>query len=121
MSQQAQIITFIDHIGRAIFGELISETDETLTVKNPAILHTEPTRDGKLNVQTLPLYFREFISEKNKTEGTLWEFRKASIVRGVNVENDPRLLNQYNSIFTNVQAAPTAPTGEPKVVKLFDA
>ena len=123
MEQQIKFVTFIDHIGRTIYGELNAETDDTITVRNPAIMHTQPTPEGKLNVQTIPLYFREFISEKNRQEGTLWLFRKSNIVLGVNVENDPRLLAQYTALFAAV-STPTpaaAPAAEPKVVKLFDA
>ena len=122
--EQKNIITFIDHIGRTIFGELSPQPNDDvnglITVKNPAILHTQPTQDGRLNVQTIPLYFREFISEKNKVEGTLWQFHKQSIIVGINVENDQRLLTQYEALFAHTPTA-VAPTTEPKVVKLFDS
>lgn len=112
----SKITTFVDHIGRTIIGEIVSDTKDTLTVKNPAIIHVQPTQQGQLNVQTIPLYFKEFISEKNKSEGTTWQFNKANLVLGVNIENDSRLLEQYQRLFTNT---PT-PASNPEVVKLFD-
>lgn len=112
----SKIITFIDHIGRTILAEEVESTEASLTVKNPAIIHVQPTQQGQLNVQTIPLYFREFVSDKNKNSGTTWRFNKNSIVVGVDIENDTRLLEQYNRLFSG--AAPVA--DDQKVIKLFD-
>jgi len=112
----SKIITFIDHIGRTILAEEVESTETSLTVKNPAIIHVQPTQQGQLNVQTIPLYFREFVSDKNKNSGTTWRFNKNSIVVGVDIENDTRLLEQYNRLFSG--AAPVA--DDQKVIKLFD-
>ena len=110
------ITTFIDHIGRTLLGELVEETDTHIVVKNPAIVHVQPTQSGQLNVQTIPLYFREFISDKNKNTGTEWKFNKATVVQGLNIENDSRLVDQYSRLF----AAAPAVTEDQKVIKLFD-
>jgi hypothetical protein len=124
MSDKQKIITFIDHIGRTILGEEVKTEKNHLHVKNPAIIHVQPTQQGQLNVQTIPLYFREFVGEKAKTDGTVWKFNLDTIVLGVDIDNDPRLVDQYNKIFT----APLAATGtssdiaskSDKVIKLFD-
>jgi len=116
MSQQ-NLVTFIDHIGRTILATLTEETKTHLVVKNPAIIHVQPTQQGQLNVQTIPLYFREFVGEKAKTEGTTWKFNINSIVLGVDIENDPRLIEQYNRLF--LPPAP-APDKSAPVIKLFD-
>jgi hypothetical protein len=112
------LITFIDPIGRTILGSKVEDTDNgaSFLVKNPAIIHVQPTPQGQLNVQTIPLYFREFVSEKNKEEGTVWKYSYANVILGVNVENDARLLEQYEKLFAPVAAV----TNEPSVVKLFD-
>jgi hypothetical protein len=112
----SNIITFVDHIGRTIVGEQVESDKTTITVKNPAIIHVQPTPQGQLNVQTIPLYFKEFISDKNKAEGTNWKFNLANIVLGIDIENDSRLLEQYNRLF----AAVSTPSANPEVVKLFD-
>lgn len=119
MSDKTNLVTFIDHIGRTIIAEEINSTKDKLTVKNPAILHVQPTQQGQLNVQTIPLYFKEFISEKNRENGTTWAFNKSSIVEAVDVENDPRLLEQYTRLFS-AQPAAAAASGPEKVIKLFD-
>lgn len=115
------LTTFIDHIGRTMIGEVVeSSSSEThLVVKNPAIVHVQPVGpNSQLSVQVIPLYFREFVSEKNKVDGTLWSFPRVSIVLGINVENDGRLVGQYGQVF-NTQPQPPTQT-EPKIVKLFD-
>ena len=117
--EQDKIITFIDHIGRTMLGVLVQETDTQVVVKNPAIIHVQPTPQGQLNVQTIPLFFREFVSPKNKAEGTLWAFNKNQIAIGLNIENEARLMQQYNAVFAAAPVTPTT-TAEPKVVKLFD-
>ena len=114
-----KLITFIDHIGRTIVGELVDasvDNGNSFLVKNPAIIHVQPTQQGQLNVQTIPLYFREFVGEKSKENGTTWKYHYANVVVGVEVDNDPRLIDQYSKLF----AAAEAPASDPQIVKLFD-
>ena len=116
-----QLITFIDHIGRNILGELVENTERLLGVKNPAIIHVQPTADGRLNVQVIPLYFKEFVSEKNRVNGTTWYYNKSNVVIATDLENDPKLVTQYHAVFAPVAPmVPPAEAGAPKVVKLFD-
>lgn len=125
------IITFVDQIGRTIIGELVQKapsgekaTDSEFIVKNPAIIHVQPTPQGQLNVQTIPLYFRDFVSEKNKEEGTFWKYNRVNCVMGINVENDARLVDQYEKLFapmpTPVPVAQTNTGDQQKTIKLFD-
>jgi len=123
MSDTKNIITFVDHIGRTLLAEFVEKVDNdtAFTVRNPAIIHVQPTQQGQLNVQTIPLYFRDFVSEKNKQEGTLWKFFYSSVVLGLNIENDQRLVDQYNKLFSDaplIQPASGPDSG--KTIKLFD-
>ncbi|NBW58255.1 hypothetical protein EBR43_10855 [bacterium] len=114
------IITFIDHIGRTMLGVQVKTDKNFLYVKDPAIIHVQPTQQGQLNVQTIPLYFREFLGEKSRKDGTTWKFNLDTVVLGVDIDNDPRLLEQYKKLFV---AQPTASAGSvksDKVIKLFD-
>jgi len=115
--KESTVVTFIDHIGRTIIGELVKSDTSYLTVKNPAIIHVQPTQQGQLNVQTIPLYFREFIGEKSRANGTVWKFNASNIVLGEDVDNDARLIDQYHKLFS---AAVPASQPKEKVVKLFD-
>jgi len=116
---KTSLVTFVDHIGRTIMAEQVESDKNTLTVKNPAIIHVQPTQNGQLNVQTIPLYFREFVSDKQKDVGTVWKFNLSNIVLGVDIENDSRLIEQYHKLFTAPSGIITPPQEE-KVIKLFD-
>jgi hypothetical protein len=125
----SKIITFVDSIGRTIIGEHVdaSPTGEKsdgvyLIVKNPAIIHVQPTQQGQLNVQTIPLYFRDFVSDKNKEEGTFWKYAYATVTMGLNVENDQRLVDQYHKLFAapSVIQVPDQAPAAGKTIKLFD-
>lgn len=118
---EQQIITFVDHIGRTLIGLHQGDTDDkqSFIVKNPAIIHVQPTQNGQLNVQTIPLYFREFVGEKNKANGTTWKFHYSTVVLGLDIDNDARLIEQYHRLFAPAVAAAPTNSGD-KVVKLFD-
>lgn len=112
-------IVFLDNIGRAICGELVGTTDTTVSVKNPVMVHTLQGDRGQLQVQLIPLFFTEFLSESKRSEGSTWEYLKSSITVGQGVEIDERLGGQYDRIF-NPSPIITPPQGDGNVVKLFD-
>ena len=91
-------IAIIDHIGRNIIGKLVSETDSTITLNNPVIVHCQPEANGQLQVQSFPVFFFEFI-DKSKRDQNDWTYTKSSIVTS-NVELDERILSQYSKINT---------------------
>ena len=111
----SNIITIIDHVGRVVVGEKQKETQKSLTINNPVIVHVQPDPEtGNLQVQSFPYLFMEFIKgDKNKSN---WTFDKTSIVLS-DVELDDRIIAQYNNINTPSAKKEDA---EPEVVKLFD-
>jgi len=129
MSKNTKTVsTFVDHIGRVILGEIVSDTKDTLKVKNPAIVHIgQQPQTGQLQVQTIPFFFKEFIDQKSQKEGSVWSFNKENVVVG-EVDLDERLVEQYEKIFSNNPLTiPTANTGakssgvnKAEVIKLFD-
>jgi len=122
MSDQNKIVVFFDTVGRTILGERIdAETnDKVLAVKNPAVVHIMPNQQtGQLQLQILPLFFKEFLAEKDA--GTLWKYNRANITEAVDVVFDFKLEAQYRQIFTNIPTpAPQQQQGSPEVIKLFD-
>jgi len=114
------IVVFFDAVGRTILGEKVSSTDTLLTVKNPAVVHVMPNQQsGQLQLQILPLFFKEFLAEKDA--GTTWEYKRESITEAVDVTFDFKLKAQYEQIFQATPAqAPAEAKGEPEVIKLFD-
>lgn len=119
---QNKIVVFFDTVGRTILGERIdAETnDKVLAVKNPAVVHIMPNQQtGQLQLQILPLFFKEFLAEKDA--GTLWKYNRANITEAVDVTFDFKLEAQYRQIFASGPApAPQQPQGSPEVIKLFD-
>jgi len=114
----SDIITINDHIGRTVVGKSVEETDTTITLNNPVIIHTQPNpENGQLQVQSFPYIFMEFLTDKEKNN---WTFTKSSIVQS-DVDLDDRIIQQYNNI-NNPQPPVTQPdtSAEPEVIKLFD-
>ena len=122
-----KLIVILDAIGRTILGETTpSSSDGVLSLKNPVILHIVPAdNNGKMSVQLLPLFFREFLADK--TGDVVFNYTADKIVTTDIDALDFRLQGQYSQMF-NAQNAFVAPdtaaspaTEEaPKVVNLFD-
>lgn len=111
---QTKIVTFLDNTGRIIHGAYVSETDTHLSVSDPAQIYVQPTQNGQLNVQSIPLFFKEFV--KN-VDPVVWTFNKANITTSPNLELDDRLIAQYQNILTKPAVQPAT---EARVIKLFE-
>ena len=117
-----KIAVFFDSVGRTILGEKLEDktTDKVLSIKNPAVVHIMPNQQtGQLQLQILPLFFKEFLADKDS--GTVWSYNRENITEAVDVTFDFKLEAQYRQIFASGPApAPQQPQGSPEVVKLFD-
>jgi hypothetical protein len=116
-------VVFFDQVGRTILGERVeSETNENvLTIKNPAVVHIMPNQQtGQLQLQILPLFFKEFLADKDS--GTTWKYNRKNITEAVDVTFDFKLEAQYKQIFSNIvlPSAPQQPQGPAETIKLFD-
>lgn len=122
------LIVILDSVGRTILGEKVDGgSDSTTSIKNPVILHIVPAgQDGRMSVQLIPLFFREFLADK--TSDVVFSYDNAKVVK-TNIDAiDFRLQGQYAQIFNPANqfvtggTAPQSPnSGEtPKVVNLFD-
>jgi len=113
-NQTTQPIVFLDNIGRTIIAKTVTETDSTLVVRNPALVHVQPNPGtNQLQLQLLPLFFKEFLSDSN--ENSDWTFNKTSITKASALELVPQFVAQYEQLFP-----PSRPKGEPEVIKLFE-
>ena len=113
----SNIRAIIDHIGRTVIGVLITETDKTLTLDNPVIIHVQPNQQtGQLQVQSFPYIFMEFLAAESRNSNH-WTFNKETIVQS-SVKLDSKIIAQYHGI--NSPAPQQAPQGDPEVIKLFD-
>jgi hypothetical protein len=122
----ANLVVILDTVGRTILGEQVATTDTTTSIKNPVILHIVPAgQDGRMQVQLLPLFFREFLGDK--TSDVTFTYNNSQIVSSDIDAIDFRLQGQYSQIFnpnnqfvTGGVPAGEAGAGNDNVVKLFD-
>lgn len=117
MSNPTKSLTvFLDNIGRTIIGKVATESDSTLTIENPALVHIQTNaQTNQLQLQILPLFFKEFLS--NKDSSTMWTFKKSSITTAEAMTFAPQFAAQYEQVFQPTQPAPVE---DARVIKLFD-
>lgn len=117
VKQSEKFVVFLDAIGRIVGGLVANENTEVLSIKNPVLVHINPRPDtGQLQLQLLPLFFREFQHEKG--DSTVWHFKKATITLSDDIVMAPQFLDQYKQVFQyNPQPAAQPPAD---VVKLFE-
>jgi hypothetical protein len=114
-----KIVVFFDSVGRTILGERVdaNTTDKVLSIKNPAVVHIMPNQQtGQLQLQILPLFFREFLADKS--EPTVWNYNRTLITEAQDVTFDFKLEAQYQQIFN--PSPIITPKGSGDVVRLFD-
>ena len=104
----------IDQIGRTIIGTVTEESEYTLTIKNPVIVHVQPQATGQLSVNTFPLFFPEFI-DKDHRDKNHWTFNKSNVTLS-NVTLSPEVIKSYEAF----NSPPAPVVTNPKVVSIND-
>ena len=122
-TETKNLVVILDTIGRTVLGEATNSDKGTFSIKNPVILHIVPAdSNGKMSVQLLPLFFREFLADKS---GDVVFTYDATRVTKTDIDAlDFRLQAQYAQMFNPqnsfiTEAPENAPSGD-SVVKLFD-
>lgn len=118
MSNTNQKLTvFLDNIGRTIIGKIVKETEDILSIENPALVHIQANpQTSQLQLQILPLFFKEF--QEVKSDPTVWNYKKNGITLSDEIVFAAQFSAQYEQLFQSLQGPPKE---EPaKVVKLFD-
>ncbi len=111
-----QHIAIQDQIGRTIIGILDSETDTTLTIENPVILHLELEGNGQIQVQTFPVFFFELL-DKAARDTNKWTYTKSNIVTSNAVLAD-NIISQYTRL--NNPIPQVAKASSPNVISIDD-
>ena len=119
------LTVILDPVGRTLLGEVAESTDGKYAIKNPVVLHIVPAdNQGKMSVQLLPLFFKEFLADK--TADVVFTYDPSRIAT-TNIDAiDFRLQGQYAQMFNpaNIVVAPdqdsSAGDDSGKVVNLFD-
>lgn len=116
----SDLVCLVDN-QRSIIGELVEMTDDVVRVKNPASVHLQPTPDNQIQVQLFPFWFSELLSSDQREKGTVWDFKRASVVLSPDpIDLDTRLVQQYNRVFGYITQNIITPPGSDKIIKLFD-
>jgi len=99
MNTENKLTLFLDSIGRTLMGEIIETTEQTIRVKNPIVIDVvhEPS-SGKVTLQMLPLFFREFL--QNATDPLVWAFTRSRLTICENGTVNNNLAAQYTQIFS---------------------
>jgi hypothetical protein len=129
-NENNQLTIILDTLGRTVLGQHNKEksTSDITAITNPVILHVVDAGGGKMSIQLLPIFFREFLADKT---GDVTFFYKNSVITSNDIDAiDFRLQAQYSQMFNKqnqfvtpqAQAAPqqAAPAQPHSVVNLFD-
>lgn len=103
MNEQNKIVVFFDQVGRTILGERIdNKTNNTeLVIKDPAVLHTiSEQQTGQLQLQILPLFFRDFLADKN--DSITWTYKRVNITEASETVLNNKIEAQYRQMFSTV-------------------
>jgi hypothetical protein len=115
------LTVILDSVGRTILGQTAPSKDGEVSIKNPVVLHVIPAdNQGKMSVQLLPLFFREFLGDKT---GDVTVNYKLDRISTTDIDAlDFRLQAQYAQMFNanNSFVAPQDSTNNNPVVNLFD-
>jgi hypothetical protein len=117
---------FLDRVGRTIMGNAVEHSDNSiLRIENPVVIIVGGDNTGKMSVQLFPLFFREFLGDKNTD--VHFDFNKSDITLSNIDAIDFRLQAQYTQMFSKNntfvsqgEQVPQQQKSEEKVVNLFD-
>jgi len=119
MNEKRNLVIFNDSAQRTIIGEgqKSESRDLTLRVKNPVVVNIVPVSvdpvngqpSGQLALQLLPVFFKEFLS--NKESDVVYSYRFSDITMiEFDGDFDERLYSQYEN---TLNPMPTAPAVTP--------
>jgi hypothetical protein len=121
--EEKNYTTFIDNAGRAIFGEVQEETQDTIQVRNPVMIAVNQQQNGQMAVQLFPIFFQEFVTESETTgRSNFFTYNKSNIALGTGFTIEKRIAEQYERIVNPVLVpnTPADTSEEPEVIRLFD-
>lgn len=116
-----QYITIIDNTGRNILGTVFAESETEVNILNPVMITVQP-QNGQFQVQLIPLFLAEFITQDEKAGRSFcYSFSKSNIAVGNHFSVDPRIIAQYDKMVQATTSPQTAQqSNQPEVIRLFD-
>ena len=117
MYDDYELVVFNDGIGRTCFGEVLERNDNFIKVKNPATIMVSPNEVNQMKVDVIPLFFAEFIEEKEGERQSIFTFNTNNITL-IDVNITERIKEHY---YTKINVKPVQGTeAEVPEVKLFE-
>lgn len=93
------IIVFFDALGRTIIGVDGGSTSTHVKVQNPAVLHAGLNNEGKIQVNLIPAFFREFLADWN--QALVFTYSRTNVVvEETGLVLDDKLVKQYHSMWS---------------------
>jgi len=118
MKDNEKLILFLDTLGRTIIGveDEESSTSTLYAVKNPAVLNVIPTQQQTMQVQVIPLVFKEVLADASAD--AVFFYNRTGITLSINIVLDNKITTQYANITGYVKEQSTPVGATP--IKLFD-
>ena len=113
-------IVILKFPGETVMGELVSKTDTTVQLRNPANLFLSPTANGQLSVQMFPVFFKELVEASKREDGTLWTYSLVGAGYADDIAFDEQLMGHYDRTFSNSKIITPHAAGGSKILKMFD-
>jgi len=92
-------------------------TTELLVVKNPVVVHIGQAEGGKMSLQLIPIFFKEFL--QNKNDDIIFTYKLSNIVMADKIDFDDKLYTNYQQMHTSI-VMPNTTHVAPKKIDLFD-
>jgi len=123
---KTKTIIFLDTLGRTIIG-VGNDKESTalhLAVDNPAVLNIVPTQQGSMQVQIIPLIFREILASKEEAVTVFYQ-RNLIAETSQNTVLNHQIIGSYQNVTAPTPQATSVPQAaanaeSDKVIKLFD-
>lgn len=114
-NENSTLTIILDTIGRTVLGQPNKEksNDDILAITNPVILNVVDAGGGKMSIQLLPIFFREFLADKTG-DSTFFYNRKMITTNDIDAI-DFRLQAQYSQMF-NKQNQFVTPQNQPQSI-----
>lgn len=105
--------------GETIIGELVNiNPGVEVVIKNPANLFLQPSGNGQLSVQLLPMIFGELVDPSGREDSVKFTFSLVGAGYSDSIVYEEKLVEQYERIFNPTKII--TPPNAGKIVQLFD-
>jgi hypothetical protein len=119
MEEKEGMVIFLDGVSRTIGGKLVSEDDNTITLKNPVIVNAIPNQQGQMSLHLIPVFFREMLGDVNQV--CEFTYNKDNITQSNITALNKEIEVQYGILFqTMSDNIEVVEEDEDTIVPLFE-